>query len=57
MDRELRWSVQAGPMIHDYWSMIDIRHFVLESDAIWMNPPKSSPIKLIYIIDLFRIQI
>ena len=44
-------------MIHDCPSMIDIRHFILESDAIWMYPPKSSTIKLIYIIDLFRIQI
>ena len=32
-NRVLRWLVRGGPMIH-CWSMIEIRHFVLESDAI-----------------------
>ena len=47
---------------HDSWLLIDDRYSTFCSRK-WcnmnesMNPPKLSPIKLIYIIDLFRIQI
>ena len=54
-----RGTTMTGPgPSHDSWLPIDDWYSTFCSRK-WcnMNPPKSSPIKLIYIIDLFRIQI